>query len=582
MNLRPVVWLAGRLLAPRRIASYRRYCQRTAEVQAEVLLEKIRRRRDSAFGRDHGFAAIRSVDDFRRCVPLGNYENHRPYIERVRQGDLSALLAPDDELLAFHLSSGTTATPKYIPVTQEFFELQKDIWYTYHAFTFHAHPEIIRGKVFPLYSPTTEKSTQLGVPCGSDSGLLAERQNRLLQDLYAVPREAYQIMSMDAKYYALARFGLAQDVSLMIGANPGMVATVARTIDEQKEPLLRELADGTFSPPEEIPAPLEARLAELARERRNPERARCLDQAVERSGRLLPRDYWPNLALVATWKGGTMLLALEEVRRYFEPTPVRELGLHSSEGRFTVTVGDAKRSELNCLALTNIFYEFIPEAEAGSERPGTLLAHELEVGDRYLLVVTTSSGFYRYQMDDLVEVTDWFGRAPVLQFLNKRSGIIRLGPAKIYEYQLVEAVREACRSAGNRVLYFRAYPGPREADPPYFEALFEEDTLPAARGDKPQGEMWVELVDRALARASVDYETGRAAGRIGPMSLRVIPAGTFEGHKREVVRQQGIRLAEQYKHRFYVDERRHERHFRVLAEYQPEIRGTRETSLHIR
>ena len=571
MNLRSVVWLAGKLAAPRGIARYRRLCRQAAEVQERVLRQKLERRRDSAFGRDHGFAHIHSADEFRRRVPLLTYEDHRPYIDRVRRGELAALLAPDDELLAFHLSSGTTATPKYIPVTDEFFELQKRIWYTYHAFTFRACPGIIRAKIFPLYSPTTEKFTDRGVPCGSDSGLLAERQSRLLQDLYAVPREAYQIRTMDAKYYALARFALEQEVSLVIGANPGMIAAIAATIDEHKEQFVREVADGTFSPPEEIPRDLHVRLAELARWRKNPDRARYLDWLVQRSGRLLPRQYWPDLALIATWKGGTMLLGLEELRRYFGPVAVRELGLHSSEGRFTVTVGHVREREQNCLALTNIFYEFIPESAAAEPQPRTLLAHELEVGGKYLLVVTTSSGLYRYQMDDLVEATGHFERAPVLRFLNKRSGIIRIGPAKIYEYQLVEAVRDASRLADARVRYFRVYPGPRDAQPPYLEALFEEDVPPPTRGQKPATENWIELVDRCLARVSADYEAARAAGRIARMSLRLIPAGTFERQKREVVRERGIRLAEQYKHRFYVDERQHERHFRVLAEDVPEV-----------
>ncbi len=75
--------------------------RRAADVQRELLLGRVARHADSQFGRDHHFGEIRTPDDFRRRVPIGGYERHEPYIDRVRQGDLNALFGPGTEVLMF-------------------------------------------------------------------------------------------------------------------------------------------------------------------------------------------------------------------------------------------------------------------------------------------------------------------------------------------------------------------------------------------------------------------------------------------------------------------------------------------------
>ena len=64
---------------------FRRDARRAAKLQRDVLFEKIRREADSAFGRDHGFDSIRSIEDFRRQLPVTTYEYYRPYVERVKK-----------------------------------------------------------------------------------------------------------------------------------------------------------------------------------------------------------------------------------------------------------------------------------------------------------------------------------------------------------------------------------------------------------------------------------------------------------------------------------------------------------------
>ena len=80
---------------------------RADEVQRDLLLTRLARHADSQFGRDHHFSEIHSLYDFRRQVPIRDYDGHEPYIDRVRNGDTRALFGPGTDVLMFAMSSGT-------------------------------------------------------------------------------------------------------------------------------------------------------------------------------------------------------------------------------------------------------------------------------------------------------------------------------------------------------------------------------------------------------------------------------------------------------------------------------------------
>src|SRR5687768_10074576 len=81
-------------------------------VQHAVLTGILRHQAGTGFGRDHHFASVRTVDDYRRNVTVAGYEAIAPYVERVKNGETNALLA-DPKIYMFALTSGTTATRKF-------------------------------------------------------------------------------------------------------------------------------------------------------------------------------------------------------------------------------------------------------------------------------------------------------------------------------------------------------------------------------------------------------------------------------------------------------------------------------------
>ena len=135
--------LVGLPLANRSRRLAREFLGQTAradDVQRDLLLGRIARHADSAFGRDHHFGEIRTPADFRKRVPVRGYEGHEPYIERVRNGETGALFGPGTDVLMFAMTSGTTNRPKTIPVTREALNDYREGWTIWGIQAFDAHP----------------------------------------------------------------------------------------------------------------------------------------------------------------------------------------------------------------------------------------------------------------------------------------------------------------------------------------------------------------------------------------------------------------------------------------------------------
>ena len=262
------------------------------DVQRELLLlTRLARHADSQFGRDHFLHEIRTPADFRKRVPIGGYDRHEPYIDRVRQGDTSALFGPGTEVLMFAMTSGTTNRPKTIPVTAEALDDYREGWTIWGILAFDAHREMISDGLKPILqvaSDWRESFTTGGIPCGAITGLTAHMQNRLVRTKYCMPAVASRIKDIESKYYVGLRFSIYRDLGTIIAANPSTILAMARLGDREKEVLIRDLADGTIDARWEIPTEIRRQLHRKTR-RRHKEAAQRLERIVNETGPASPQ-----------------------------------------------------------------------------------------------------------------------------------------------------------------------------------------------------------------------------------------------------------------------------------------------------
>ena len=514
-------------------------CRDAERVQRDLLLARVARHADSQFGRDHHFGEIRTEADFRRRVPVGDYTRHEPYIDRVRNGETNALFGPGTDVLMFALSSGTTNRPKTIPVTRESLDNYRDGWTTWGIMAFDAHPAILADGLMPilqLASDWRESFTPAGIPCGAITGLTAQMQNPLVRITYCMPPAASRIKDIASKYYLAMRLSMGRRVGATIAANPSTILAIVRLGDREKEGLIRDIADGTVSDRWEIPADVRAAVRIRTRWKRR-QAARRLEAIANRTGRLLPKDYWPDFQFLANWTGGTMGAYLAGYPEFFGERPVRDVGLVASEGRFTIPIADGTPAGI--LDIQHHYFEFIPEDQGDRDEPETVRAADLVEGRNYYLVPTTAGGLYRYMIHDLVRCVGFEGRAPLVEFLSKGAHFSSLTGEKLSEYQVVLAVNAAQRALGIRLGAYLALP--RWGEPPHYHLLVEEGDVPADGADRLAGE-----VERQLQLANLEYENKRSTLRLGPIRTTRIVDGSWAAFQRRRLAKSGGTV-EQYK-----------------------------------
>jgi hypothetical protein len=483
-----------------------------ASVQDRVLQRLVAQGRDSQFGREHGFRQIRGYTDFVRSVPIQSYEDLRPYVEQVIRGRLDALFGPGARVRMFATTSGSVDKPKFIPVTSSFIKGYRRGWNIFGAKALRDHRDAVRRPILQATSAFEEQKTELGIPVGPISGLLAEAQKRVVRRFYASPLEIVRIPNVEARFYTLMRWAVPEDVGWVVTASPAIPLLLARTACDHAERLIRDIRDGTLTPPRGYEDAIITKLRD--RLRPDPTSAARLAKLADRHGRLLPRHFW-RLSFLANWTGGTLGMHLREFPEYFGETPVRDIGLMATEGRVTIPLEDGTPAGI--LDCQGAFFEFI-EADAQDEYPsGVHRCHQLQAGAEYRVVMTTSAGFYRYDLGDFVRVHGYLGQAPILEFLHRGAYTSSMTGEKLTEWQATEAFARCARSFNFPGTEFVLVPVWNQ--PPFYRLCLE---CPAA---PPDG--FVQSFDEHVKNLNCEYAVKRASGRLGPVRGHTLPVGTL-------------------------------------------------------
>jgi hypothetical protein len=523
----------------RHLAAFEAATHRPREVQDELLRRILAFQADTDFGREHGFQSIRTLEDFRRNLPVAGYDYFEPYIARVRRGELRALLA-DPCVHMFALTSGTTAARKFIPVTPQYLADYRRGWNIWGMRLFRFdHPEVKLRPIVQVSSDWDEFRTEAGIPCGSVTGLTAEMQKRIIRWLYCIPGCVGRIKDTAAKYYVVLRLSLPRPVGMVLAANPSTLINLVRAGDQNKEGLIRDIHDGTLSKDIDVPAEIRAALARPLR-RKHRERARELENIVSRTGTLYPRDYWPKNCILGNWTGGSVAAYLRHFPRYFGDTPIRDVGLIASEGRMTIPVSDSTPSGV--LDVTSHFFEFIPETEVDHPTPTTLLAHELKEGAQYYILPTTTFGLYRYHIHDLVRVTGFYNQTPLIEFLSKGSHFANITGEKLSEYHVTQAMEQVLRDMDLSLTSYSLAPC-WDDEMPYYGLFVEQ-------GDFMNSAQAVQLaraLDQRLEESNVEYSSKRGSRRLGAIRLEMLADGAWHEWDRQRLARTGG-TPEQYKH----------------------------------
>ncbi len=511
------LWIKGGLQTRRLLREARRPRLASEHTLRDILSIS----KDTVFGKEHHFDEILSASTdselfamYQHLVPVNDYEALRPYVERHKNGETGVLFPGRPEMYA--TTSGTTSAPKWVPMTRKYlrdvYGKMSNVW----VWNFIKHRKMaLAGKVFAIVGKECEGYAPDGTLYGSVSGVLVRDMPHIIKKRYTAPASVMSIDDYAARNYTLMRLAIQHwDVTLWSTANPSTILELQRAVDENLELMIEDIEKGTLSDKFAIDNSIRQELKAYMRPR--PKRAKELRELRDKNGgRILPRDYWKKLQILSTWKCGNTKVYMDKYLDYFdfEQTCYQELGYIATECRFGFALDMSNESVL----FPHLhYYEFVPEEDMDKPHKRFLQIDELEQGKRYCTYVTTYSGLFRYNMNDLVEVGGMYEKTPTIHMVGKVNGIVSLTGEKLYEPQFIEAVHQAEEETKIKTKFFVGFADVNESDYHfYFEFADEETTQETA-------DMFANVVDEKLRAINIEYESKRASFRLNaPIAHRL-------------------------------------------------------------
>lgn len=369
--------------------SFLQELQNPLGVQWHLLQEILRTNKETVFGRKYGFESIGNYREFCQRVPIHSYEALHPYIQRIAAGEAGVLSA--DPVVAFEVTGGSSGGAKLIPYTSKGLAGFRQAIFPWLADLLQQRPRIKLGKSYWAISPVrsakalTTNRVNIGM---SDAAYFGEELAKTIASLLAVPPEFAEISNVAEWRYKTALFLLATaDLTLISVWSPTFLLQLLEEIKNQADRMIRDIA--------------------------NPQRAKLLSTAIS-GDNIDTQAIWPHLDTISCWTDAAANAFIPQLQASFPHVWIQGKGLLATEGAVTLPL-------VGCvapvLAIKSGFYEFL-DAE---NKPH--LCHQLADDRVYRVVITTPSGFYRYDLGDRVRVRGWFGQTPLLEFIG-RAGLV--------------------------------------------------------------------------------------------------------------------------------------------------------------
>lgn len=480
---------------------------------------------ESAYGKEYTFNSIESAEEFATQVPLINYEHIRERVELMEAGQANVLST--ERTVAFFQTSGSLSKPKNIPVTASLMRQKVAAFATFWGLVYEQYPAIRTGSMVSNFSDASESfKSSAGIEICSESSFWA-RRGRSLHSLsrWPLPKELRLIKDTPARLYAIARLLLQSPLHCIMCLNPSTLLQFCQSLDRHREELLSGLREGEWGCDnsdwhslltDNISSELSSHL------KANPERANQLSQ----SWKDLPvhlKSVWPELELIICWSSEIVQPYFKLLEPYTHGINIRDYITQSSECIMAIPAVDNISGGL--LAYQTHFFEFIRDSDVELEQPETRFAWQLELGERYEVVVTTGGGLYRYRMGDCVVVNGYNKSVPVIEFLYRFGKTSSMTGEKLTESQVLHAADSATQTTGITPTEYLLYPC--DGALPRYGLIVEVKGTALDDSSKQAALRWGETFDVALMSANGEYSDKCASERIGSLQIFNTPSGTL-------------------------------------------------------
>jgi hypothetical protein len=422
------------------------------EAQREVLQDIVTSAQYTEFGRKYDFSSLYNIKSFKKAVPIHEYDDLKPYIQRIMDGEQNVLW--NTPVNWFAKSSGTTCDKsKFIPITDEcledcHFKAAKDVLSLYYSF--NPFSDLLTGKALVIGGSHTVNQMNEDSHFGDLSAVLMQN-TPFWGGWIRTPELSIALMDeWEDKIEKLAASTIIENVTSISGV-PTWTLVLCKRI-------------------------------------------------LEITGKKTIAEVWPNLELYI--HGGVSFIPYREQFEKIIGKPIHYVEIYNASEGFFAAQDEPSADGMLLFPDHGIFMEFMPTEEYGKPNPQTIGLDQVEINKNYALVISTNSGLWRYLLGDTIQFTS------IQPFRIKVSGRVKHFINAFGEEIIIEnsdrAIAKACERTGALVNDYTAAPiFFNENQNGAHEWLIEFDKAP------DNLEHFTFELDAALQTLNSDYEAKR-------------------------------------------------------------------------
>lgn len=434
--------------------------------QDRILLYLLKKAAKTDFGKAHKFSEITDYEQFKKCVPLRDYEKFSAYIQDIKEGKANVLWPGKPIYLA--KTSGTTSGAKYIPITKDsipnHITTARNALLNYIAISGNA--DFASGKmIFLSGSPTLDRIG--GIPTGRLSGIVNHHIPRYLRKNNLPSFETNCMEDWESKLNAIVDETIQQNMTLISGIPPWIQM--------------------------------------------------YFDRLTERSGKTIG-ELFPSLSLLV--QGGVNFSPyraklMDSIGRKIDTLET----FPASEGFFAFQ-DTLQEQGLLLNTDSGIFFEFVPAQEIFHEHPTRLSLGDVKIGENYALIINNNAGLWGYNIGDTVKFVSTNPYRVVVTGRIKHF-ISAFGEHVIGE-EVEHSLMKAAEERGTRIVEFTVAPMVSQGEgASYHEWFIEFEEVPENMED------FALLVDNNLREKNIYYDDLIKGNILKPLVIRLLTKGAF-------------------------------------------------------
>ena len=451
------------------------------ETQVKILLEILKTNKNTEYLKtfETGSQILNAenekelIEKFQNKIPIVNYEDIKEFVEKEKSGENNVLLS--DKIKLFELTSGSTSDVKYIPYTEKFLKSYMNGVFSWIYNLYQNNKRLFLGSSYWSVSPILKREavTSGGIRVGieDDTSYFDKVSAFFLNKLFTVPKEIKNIQNMEDFLLITAVFLLLSENLTMISVwSPSFLMILLDFIEKNQKVICQivkseDLGTEFFADKNlgnkkyfQIIQKKYRKLWKKNRskflinyfekyeknilskndktqnleitEKNNENEIISENKNLEtKSGNKIVENFvdyfviWEKLSLVSCWSDSDSYEIFIKLKEKLNPNKkninlkFQGKGLMSTECIVSFPLENVKNGSV--AAYNSFFYEFIQVSydKLGNRSPKLL--DELELGERYCVVVTTNAGLYRYNTNDIVEVTGFYHKIPIVKFVGR-------------------------------------------------------------------------------------------------------------------------------------------------------------------